>query len=184
MPDRHRLTRLAAFMAIAATLANLVPAAPSQAVKRGDPARRLPKVGIIAVPPAEIFPVEVGQKIFTGSDATIESVAPEMVGLNAVRFTRGGSVWLGTTADVQLLIGYFRAEGPEWASPPLGQTPVIRNAAKIFGMPPVDIYLIPFKRNNYRQGTPLEIRGTFAMLGVIPIDMELIPFDARGGKSR
>jgi hypothetical protein len=184
MRNGQKLVQIAVLVAIAVLAATVVPGARSQAVKRGDPARRLPKVGIIPMSPAENFPVEVGQKIFTDSDAVIESVTPEMVGLTAARFPRGGKVSLGTTADVQLLIGYFRAEGTEWAKPPQDQTPVIQNAAKITGMPPVDIYLVRFSKNNYRQGAPLDIQGTFAMLGVIPIDMKITPWDAKGGEAK
>jgi hypothetical protein len=184
MRDRHKRTQIAAKIAIAAALALFAVIARSQALKRSDPAKGLPKVGIIAMPPAENFPVETGQKVFTDSDATIELVAPEMVGLNAVRFPRGGRVILGTTADVQLLIGYFRAGSPEWAKPPENQAPAIRNAARISGMPPVDIYLVRFSKNNYKQGAAVEIQGTFAMLGVIPIDLKITSWDAKCNQAR
>jgi hypothetical protein len=184
MAVRRRLKRVIAIAAIAVALTIFSDAARSQAVKRGDPVRGLPKVGIIAIPPAENFPVEIGQKVFTDSDATIEWVAPEMVGLSATRFPRGGRVILGTTADVQLLIGYFRAEGSEWAKPAKGRTPLIQNAARITGMPSVDIYLIRFSKNSYKQGAAVDIPGAFAMLGVIPIDVKIMPWDARGEESR
>jgi hypothetical protein len=184
MAVRRRLKRVIAIAAIAVALAIFSDAARSQAVKRGDPVRGLPKVGIIAIPPAENFPVEIGQKVFADADATIEWVAPEMVGLSAARFPHGGKLTLGTTADVQLLIGYFRAEGSEWAKPPKGQTPVIQNAVRISGMPSVDIYLIRFSKNSYKQGAAVDIQGAFAMLGVIPIDVKITPWDAQGDKAR
>ena len=52
----------------------------------GYPAvKRLPKVGILPTAPCELFAVEVGANVFTGSETRIEALAPEMRGLNGVR---------------------------------------------------------------------------------------------------
>ncbi|MGN6367196.1 MAG: hypothetical protein ACTHN5_02935 [Phycisphaerae bacterium] len=164
-----------------AALAIVAGFASAQAVKQGDPARRLPKIGIYTFDGAENFPVEPGQKIYTDSGATLTAVAPELIGENGVQFPKGGKPKIGSSADIQLLIGFFRSNDAGYAKPPADARPTIQNAVAIANMPPVDVYLIPFKRCNVKRGVVFPLSGTYVFLGAIPKDMTLKPWDARQG---
>jgi hypothetical protein len=173
-----------------ATAQVAAPAAQKEVVKR------LPKVGINPLTKGvELYPVQVGSKVFMDKDAVIESIAPELVGLNGVRFpialsAPGGKLELESRAPVQLLIGYFRGEGKEWLKVPntdvdaaaaatIDSQAVIENAAKISGMPPVDVHLVKFEKG--KRALDLHGSGTYVILGVIPADVKITPHDAKGG---
>ena len=158
--------------------------APAQAVKQGDPTRRLPKIGVYTFESAENFPVEPGQKIYSDSDASLIAVAPELIGLNGVRFPKNTKPKIGSTADIQLLIGFFRSDDAACAKPPAGAQPTIKNAVTISNMPPVDVYLIPFKKSNVKVGATFPLTGTYVFLGAIPKDLTLKPWDAKGGDAK
>jgi hypothetical protein len=144
------------------------------------PVERLPRVGILPTAPSELFTVQVGEKVFADRDAVIQSIALEVAGLLGVRFTaRDAKVELETRAPVQLLIGCFRSDNPEFAKPP-GATPAIKNAATITNMPPVDIYVIPFEKG--KRLVPLQ--GTYVILGVIPGGITITSRDANGGTTK
>ncbi len=50
-----------------------------------------PKVGILPTTAGtELYTVQVGAKVFTDSDAVIQSLAPELVGLNGIRVAKAG----------------------------------------------------------------------------------------------
>jgi hypothetical protein len=139
--------------------------------------KRLPKVGILPTAPCELYTVEVGAKVLTESDAKIESLAPEIRGLNGVRIpSRNARVELDSRAPVQLLVGIFRGQAGEYQPAP-AKGPAIQHAATITGLPPLDVYLVDFERGK----RVLTFPGTCVILGVIPAGVVIEPHDAKGG---
>ncbi|HEY4328538.1 MAG TPA: hypothetical protein VGN88_02290 [Phycisphaerae bacterium] len=141
------------------------------------PIKRLPKVGILPTAPCELYTAEVGAKVFTDRDAIIESIAPQIARLNAVRTPwQNAKVELDSRAPVQLLLGIFHSDNPDFARPP-SPVPTITNAATVSGMPPIDIYLSPFEKGK----RILPTKGTYLILGVIPAGVAITAYDAKGG---
>ncbi len=112
----------------------------------------------------------------------IQSLAPELVGLNGIRVAKaGGKLECDSRAPVQVLIGYFKGQGNQWlataarldqdaaAAQTMGDS-VIQNAAKISGMPDLDVRAIRFDKGKHA----LDLRGsgTYVVLGVIPADVK------------
>lgn len=158
---------LVACLSLAAALYGAAATSPATAPR----ITRLPKVGILPTAPCELFTVEVGAKVFVDGDATLESVAPELRGLNGVRLLmKGGNVTLDSRAPVQLLL----AAAPPTASAPAG--PVLRNAATVRGQPPLDVTLLPFDKGK----RTLTLPGGCIILGVIPAGVELPPHGMGG----
>jgi hypothetical protein len=136
----------------------------------------LPKVGILPTAPCKLFTAQVGATVLLQTDAKITSLAPELIGLSAIQIPQsGGPITLTSRAPVQLLIGYFHGPEPQFAPPPPA-TPAIKNAATITNMPPLDVYLINFKKGK----TTLTFPGTCVILGVIPTAVTIPPHDAAG----
>jgi hypothetical protein len=57
---------------------------------------------------------------------------------------------------------------------------VLRNAAKIQSLPPVDVHVLAYAKGRHK--LDLRGRGAFVVLGVIPQSAKLVPRDARIGQ--
>ncbi len=138
----------------------------------------LPKVGILPAAPCQLFTAQIGATALLQTDAKITSLDPQLVGLNGIEIpANGGPISLTSRAPVQLLIGFFHGPKPQFAPAP-PTPPTIKNAATISGMPPLDVYLLDFKKGK----TTLTFPGTCVILGVIPAATTIPPHDATGGQ--
>jgi hypothetical protein len=135
------------------------------------------------------YVVQPGAAVFTDSKVTIQSVAPELRGLQGVRFPKAGNqpIEFDTAEPVQILIGYFKSNDKRWLQPPSFETdalaaergdaePLIQNAVAIDSLPGVDVYA-----QNYDAGhhtLVLRGSGSFLVLGVIPRTEQISRRDA------
>lgn len=150
---------------------------------------------------AETYEVQVGACVFRDQPLVIRSLAPELAGLSGIRFSheqaRSGRyvpIEFHAAEPVQVLIGYFKSNQPGWLQPPNLETdasaddrggvePVIRNAATISELPPLDVHALRFDAGINR----LEVRGagSFVILGVVPQSVQIVRRDAgRRGDAR
>ena len=102
-------------------------------------------------------------------DTKVDSLAPELMGLQALVLNRDTTRIVGTTIafesdkPVKLLVGFFQDDDPKWAKPPkleidatgneYGQAePILTNAIAIEQMPKVNIhqYTLPAGRQTLR----------------------------------
>lgn len=131
---------------------------------------------------AEKYVLGKGCAMFTDVNLDMQSCAPELNGLTGVRFgyedavERGVTIELELMEDSKVLIGYFKAVGPEWNQVPTletdthaddrgGLAPVIKSAMKVTSAPPVDIHAFRYEKGRHKifLGT-----GAFLIAGVIP----------------
>ncbi len=133
---------------------------------------------------AESYTIQTGNTVFSDTPHTIQSNAPELEGLQGIKFSNTdakagklGPVEFSCDAPVRVLIGYFQTKEPGYLRAPTletdataadrgGAEPMLLDAVKIDGLPPVNVHAFdyPAGRNT------LEIRdtGAFLVLGVIP----------------
>lgn len=123
-------------------------------------------------------------------DTPIDSLAPELVGMQALVLNRDTTRIVGTTVSfhcdnpVQMLVGFFNDDDPKWAKPPKLETdatgneygqaePVLTNAVAIKQMPPVNVhvYHLPAGDNTIRLP-----KGIITVLGFTTDDIK--PRDA------
>ncbi|MCF0192262.1 MAG: hypothetical protein HUK05_02335, partial [Prevotella sp.] len=107
--------------------------------------------------PYETVKLEKGAKLFEQRDEAIDTLAAELVGLNALVMNRdttrisGGVVEFDAERPVQMLVGFFIDDQNKFASPPkleidatgnlYGQAePVLTHAIAMSGMPMVNIH--------------------------------------------
>ena len=132
---------------------------------------------------AETYTVKVGNPVFTDARHTIEDVATELDGLKGIRFSHEaaksgklGPIELSTTGPVRVLIGYVQSSSPDWRKAPQSETdalaaeqggtePLLLDAAKISGLPKVNVYELSFGPGKHQ----LDPRGTgsYLVLGVV-----------------
>lgn len=137
----------------------------------------------VLTPGLETFTVQVGNTVFTDSPATFKSVAPELEGLQGIKFSladakanRLPAIEFETAAPVRVLVGYFEAPGTEWRKPPTletdasaadrgGAEPFIIDAASFEGLPNVTVHAFDYAAGRHT----LEVRGTgaYVILGVV-----------------
>ena len=129
----------------------------------------------------EAYRVGAGAAVLPDPAATLDAVAPELVGLTGIRVPdragAGQPVTFHVDEPVQVLVGYFRSADDAYRHPPSSEfdaaaaergstEPVIDDAATVRGLPPVDVYA-----QNYPAGdVTLDVHGTgrFLVLGVVP----------------
>jgi len=114
----------------------------------------------------QLIPLRKGAVVFENRpDTPVDSVAPELVGMQALVLNRDTTRIVGTTIEfesdkpVKLLVGLFKDDDPKWAKAPkleidatgneYGQAePLLTNAISIVQMPKVNIhqYTLPAGR--------------------------------------
>ena len=123
-------------------------------------------------------------------DTPVDSLAPELVGLQALVLNRDTTRIVGTTIEyesdkpVKLLVGFFQDDDPKWAKPPkleidatgneYGQAePVLTNAISIVQMPKVNIhqYSLPVGRQTLRLPKGIIMMAGFTQSDIKPRDV-------------
>ena len=125
-------------------------------------------------------------------DTPIDSLAPELVGLQALVLNRDSTRIVGTTIEfecdkpVKVLVGLFKDDDPKWAKAPkleidatgneYGQAePILTNAISIIQMPKVNIhtYSLSAGRHTLRLPKGILIVGGFTSDNIKPRDCGL-----------
>ena len=154
---------------------------------------------ILSAKPAEValstptVPLQKGAIIFEKrEDTKVDSIAPELVGLQALVLNRDTTRIVGTTLTfesdkpVKLLVGFFQDDDPKWAKPPkleidatgneYGQAePILTNAIAIEQMPKVNIhqYTLPAGRQTLRLPKGIIMVAGFTTSNIKPRDCGL-----------
>ena len=154
---------------------------------------------ILCAKPAEValstptVPLQKGAIIFEKrEDTKVDSIAPELVGLQALVLNRDTTRIVGTTLTfesdkpVKLLVGFFQDDDPKWAKPPkleidatgneYGQAePILTNAIAIEQMPKVNIhqYTLPAGRQTLRLPKGIIMVAGFTTSNIKPRDCGL-----------
>jgi hypothetical protein len=121
---------------------------------------------------ATTIPLQKGAILFENRpDTPVDSLAPELVGLQALVLNRdttriiGTSVTFDTDKPVKMLVGFFQDDDPKWAKAPklevdatgneYGQAePILTNALSIVQMPPVHIHAYSFTAGHHTINLP------------------------------
>ena len=125
-------------------------------------------------------------------DTPVDSLSPELVGLQAFVLNRDSTRIVGTTIEyesdqpVRLLVGLFKDDDPKWAKAPkleidatgneYGQAePILTNAISIVQMPKVNIhqYSLPAGRNTIRLPKGILMVAGFTQSDIHPRDCGL-----------
>ncbi len=125
-------------------------------------------------------------------DTKVDSLAPELMGLQALVLNRDTTRIVGTTIafesdkPVKLLVGFFQDDDPKWAKPPkleidatgneYGQAePILTNAIAIEQMPKVNIhqYTLPAGRQTLRLPKGIIMVAGFTTSNLKPRDCGL-----------
>jgi hypothetical protein len=143
---------------------------------------------------AEVYKVEVGARPFTDSGYTITGLAPELNGLNGIRFSHEAAakgryepIEFEVAEPVRVLVGYFNDLHDAWRQPPNldvaaqadergGVDVVLQNAAAIESCSNINVHAYRFDPGRHR----LELlgKGSFVVLGVVPQSARLDKRDA------
>jgi len=133
---------------------------------------------------AETYKVEVGAKVFTDRNFSIQSLAPELNGLTGIRISHEAAkkgrykpIEFEASEPVDVLVGYFKSDEKVWLQVPKlefaaqadergGIDTVIENAATISQCPALDIHAFRFDAG--RQTLDLIGKGSFVVLGIVP----------------
>jgi len=118
-------------------------------------------------------------------DTRVDSLAPELVGLQAFVLNRDTTRIVGTTVSfecdrpVKLLVGFFQDDDPKWAKPPKLETdatgneygqaePVLTNALALLQMPKVNIHAYSFPAGRHTINLP---KGIILVAGFTDSDI-------------
>lgn len=127
-----------------------------------------------------------GALLYQGREERIDSVAPELEGLEALILNRDTTRIEGTTVvfdcdePVQMLVGFFIDDDPKWAKAPQLETdasgnafgqaePVIRNAINMTGMPTVNLHSYHFGAGHHVVRLP---KGIIMVAGFTTTDLK------------
>ncbi len=137
----------------------------------------------LLTPGLETFTVQVGNTVFSDSPATFTTIAPELEGLQGIRFPLAGAragklppiEWESKT-PVRVLIGYFNSTNPDWRKAPTletdasaadrgGAEPFIVDAAAFDNLPTVTVHAFDYPAGRH----VLDIHGTgaYVILGIV-----------------
>lgn len=131
--------------------------------------------------------LEKGAKLFENRDEAVDSLAPELEGLEALVMNRdttrivGGTVEFETDKPVKMLVGFFIDDQNKFASPPkleidatgneFGQAePVISNAISMSNMPIVNIHAYHLKPGHHTIRLP---KGIIMVAGFTNTDLKI-----------
>ena len=141
-------------------------------------AARPAKVRLIS--PAQTTVLDEGAVLFEKrEDTPVDTLAPELKGLQALVLNRDSTRIVGTTVEfecsepVQLLVGFFQDDDKKWARPPkleidatgneYGQAePVLTNSIALKQMPPCNIHAYHLGAGHHKLNLP---RGIIMVLG-------------------
>ena len=141
----------------------------------------------------QLTPLQKGTIVFENRpDTPVDSIAPELVGLQALVLNRDTTRIVGTTIEfesdkpVKLLVGLFKDDDPKWAKAPkleidatgneYGQAePLLTNAISIVQMPKVNIhqYILPAGRQTLHLPKGILMVAGFTTSDIKPRDCGL-----------
>ena len=150
-------------------------------------------VSILSPIPSSRIALKKGAILFENRpDTPVDSMAAELVGLQAMVLNRDTTRIVGTTIGyesdkpVKLLVGFFQDDDPKWAKPPKLETdatgneygqaePLLTNAISIVQMPKVNIhqYSLPAGRHTLRLPKGIIMVAGFTTSGIKPRDCGL-----------
>lgn len=157
---------------------------------------RLPKKTLTLLSAdVELYEANVGARVWHDRPEIIESIAPELAGLNGIRVqqvsgAKHAPIEVECSEPTRVLVGYIKDADPKWARVPDLETdapaadyfdaePLLENAVAIRGLPAIDVYVwrLPAGRS------ALDVRnvGTFVILGITAQSAELTRRDAKRG---
>lgn len=158
---------------------------------------RLPKKSVKLISSGvELYEANVGARIWHDRPEKIESIAPELAGLNGIRVGDAAAasdkylIELEAAEPMNILVGYVQSADPRWLRVPDLETdapaadyvdvePAIENAVTIRGLPPVHVHVwrVPAGRS------VLDLRtiGSFMILGIVPQSATIVRRDAKRG---
>jgi hypothetical protein len=145
---------------------------------------------------ADPYFLAAGQAVFADTTARITAFAPELAGLQGLKFSKaaqqaqGTEIRFKTDKPVRLLVGFFNQKSPRFLPIPTleidasandyGQADSkITNALAIGGMPPVNVHTYSFKAGTHTLNLA---RGACVILGFIDGSQPLRTYDAGLGE--
>ena len=119
-------------------------------------------------------------------DTKVDSLAPELAGMQALVLNRDTTRIVGTSVDfscdrpVKMLVGFFQDDDPKWAKVPkleidatgneYGQAePILTNAVSLLQMPPVNIHAYHFPTGHHTINLP---KGIIMIIGFTESDIK------------
>lgn len=119
-------------------------------------------------------------------DTKVDSLAPELVGMQALVLNRDTTRIVGTSVEftceqpVKMLVGFFQDDDPKWAKVPkleidatgneYGQAePILTNAVSLLQMPPVNIHAYHFSTGHHTINLP---KGIIMIAGFTSDDIK------------
>ena len=144
------------------------------------------------ISPSKTVTLTKGAYLYENRPEMIDSIAPELEGLQSIILNRDTTRIVGTTLEfetdkpVKVLVGLFNDDDPKWAKAPklevdatgneYGQAePVITNAINMTGMPLVNIhtYNMPAGRHTLRLPKGIIMVAGFTASDIKPRDAGL-----------
>lgn len=134
----------------------------------------------VHTPNSESYNLRAGQRVWADAPFAIEELATELEGLRGYKFPRRTMAEqppeISVNVPVRVLIGYVKSDAPEWRKPPRsefdaaaaergGTEPLLVNAAKIAGLPAIDVYELSLPAGRHKIDPPGT--GAFLVLGVV-----------------
>ena len=134
-----------------------------------------------------LSPLEKGTILFENrEDTKVDSLAPELQGLQALVLNRDTTRIVGTSVEfscdkpVKLLVGFFQDDDHKWAKPPkleidatgneYGQAePILTNAIALRQMPPANVHAYHFTAGHHTINLP---KGIIMVLGFTADDIK------------
>jgi len=164
---------------------------PQAAAKKAEKIQLTDAPVNITVTPV-FYKLTPGSQVFTDTAATIKNIAPEMAGLQGVKYSRSGEQTAGTTLSfsntkpVKILVGYFVSKDTAYLQEPqletdasandYGQADIkIANAIQIEGLPPVNVHTYTFAAGN---NTLSLGKGACLILGIVDDTARIPVYDA------
>ena len=176
---------------VALTDVKILPAKPATDIRILSAGTPLPSRGGTKSGIYSLTRLEKGAILFENrTDTPVDSLAPELVGLQALVLNRDTTRIVGTTIEfesdkpVKLLVGFFQDDDRKWATPPkleidatgneYGQAePILTNAITLLQMPKVNIhqYTLPAGRQTLRLPKGIIMVAGFTQSDIKPRDV-------------
>ena len=150
------------------------------------PAPAKPAVVRFIAVPQQLTTLKKGAILFENrEDTKVDSLAPELVGLQAIVLNRDTARIVGTSVEfscerpVKMLVGFFQDDDSKWSKAPkleidatgndYGQAePILTNALTLFQMPPVHIHAYHFEAGRHAINLP---KGIIMIAGFTETDI-------------
>ena len=142
---------------------------------------------ITLISPSQTTPLTKDAILFENrEDTKVDSVAPELEGLQAIVFNRdttrinGTSIEFSCDVPTKMLVGFFHDDDSKWAKAPKLETdatgneygqaePILYNAINMKGMPPLHVHAYHFQAGHHSINLP---KGIICVLGFTDSDIQ------------